>query len=183
MTSIDDQILIGTRAWLIEATGLPGGQVIPADDSGTRPPLPYLTIQIITSDVPDAWEEKTHSTNATTGDLDEQIVGYRTGSVQVDGYGRGAIDYLTTARLKLRATPVRNILREHNLSTRKEGGIQDISQLVDDEIEKRYTCDFALSYAVTLKDAIENAVTPMDDFEGGFDFSGHEFDVVVSTEE
>ena len=180
MTSIDDQILIGTRAWLIEATGLPGGQVIPADDPGTRPPLPYLTIQIITSDVPDAWEERSYSVNEDTGDLDGQIIGYRTGSIQVDGYGRGAIDHLTTARLKLRATPIRRILRAHNLSTRKEGGIQDVSQLVDDEIEKRFTCDFAVSYAVTLKDAIEGAAVPMEKYEGDFDFNDHEFDVVVT---
>ena len=179
MVSIDDQILIGTRAWLIEATGLPGGQVIPADDSGTRPDLPYLTIQIITSDVPDAWSEQTFSIDEDTGDLNEQIIGYRTGSVQVDGYGRGAIDHLTTARLKLRSTQVRDITRAHNLGVRKEGGIQDVSQLVDDEIEKRFTCDFAISYGITLKDAIEGAAVPMEKYEGDFDFSDHEFDVVV----
>ena len=175
MVSLDDQILIATRRWLIEATDLPGDRIVPADDSGTRPDLPYLTVQILTSDVPSAWDEKIQEIDEATGSISENIIGRRTGSIQIDGYGRGAFDQITKAALGLRLTQIRQQLRADRLSVRPEGGINDLSQLVDDEIEKRFQRDFALSYAVTFAEAIEDAATPAEVFEGDWAFSDHEF--------
>ena len=180
MVSIDDQILIAVRAWLKEATDLPADQIVPADDSGTRPDLPYITVQIVSSDIPAGWDERVWSVNDITGDLDQNIIGRRRGSVQIDGYGRGAYDQLSQAGLSLRLTPIRRLLRNRKLSVRKEGGIQDVSQLVDDEIEKRFTRDFAISYAVTYADAIEDAAPGMDRFEGVFEFNDQEFTVIAN---
>ena len=175
MVSIDDQILIAAREWLIEATDLPSDQVIPADDSGTRPELPYITVQILTSDIPDAWEEQILSVDEVTGDLLQNIIGYRTGSLQIDGYGRGAYEQIVDARLGLKLTHIRRGIRDAGLAIRPEGGINDLSTLVDDEIEKRFSADFAIAYAVTFAEAIEGAAVPAETFEGDWDFSDHEF--------
>lgn len=179
MTTIDDQILIAVRAWLKEATDLDGDQIVPADDSGTRPDLPYITVQIVSSDIPASWDEKIWSVNEVTGDLDQNIIGRRRGSVQLDGYGRGAYAQLSQAGLSLRLTPIRRLLRDRKLSVRKEGGIQDISQLVDDEIEKRFQRDFAISYAVTYAEAIEDAAPAADNIETEFEFGDEEFTVPI----
>lgn len=175
MTSLDDQILIAVRGWLIEALDLPADQIVPTDDSGTRPPLPYLTVQILTSDIPSAWDEKIRTVNEISGDLDENIIGRRTGSIQLDGYGRASYDHMTKAALSLRLTPIRSLLRASRLTVRAEGGINDISTLVDDEIEKRFQRDFALSYAVTFAEVIEDATPSLDEFAGDFEFGDHEF--------
>ena len=180
MVSLDDQILIAVRAWLKEAADLDGDQIVPADDSGTRPGLPYITVQIVSSDIPASWDEKIQKINEVTGDINENIIGRRRGSVQIDGYGRGAYGQLSQAGLSLRLTPIRRLLRDRKLSVRKEGGIQDVSQLVDDEIEKRFTRDFAISYAVTYAEAIEDAAPALDEFEGGFEFNDQEFTVIAN---
>lgn len=178
MTSLDDQILIAVRDWILAATDLPGDRVVPADDSGTRPNLPYITIRILTSDNPTAWAEKTWSYDEDEDRLDQNIIGRRRGSIQLDGYGRGAYQYLADAALKLEATPVRRVLRGHGLTVHKGGVINDISQLVDDEIEKRYQRDHTITYAVTFKDAIEDAAPVLSEFAGDFEFDGDSFTVV-----
>lgn len=53
-TATEELILQGARAWL-KATGSRGGltdaQVIPADDKGPRPSMPYLTLKLTASDI------------------------------------------------------------------------------------------------------------------------------------
>lgn len=48
----NESILQGVRAWLIAAAGLTTAQVIPGDDKGPRPPLPYLVVTVLTDDAP-----------------------------------------------------------------------------------------------------------------------------------
>lgn len=54
MPTLDEQVLQSCRDWLKAAAtsaGLTDAQVIPADDDGPRPPLPFLTVKLTASDI------------------------------------------------------------------------------------------------------------------------------------
>lgn len=163
MTALDDQITIAVRGWLLEATGLDGSRIRPADDSGTRPDLPYITIQIILQGVEENEPEKIASLNADD-EIVENISAQYSGTVQLDAYGRGGDELLTMAAMSLRLTKIRQYLAEQMISLQPEGGINDISILVDDDIEKRYTRDLAVHYSLVFTDDIEG-VTALDEVE------------------
>lgn len=61
MTTTAETILQACRAWLkagAKAGGLTDDQVIPADDDGPRPPIPYLTVKLTTLDLPVGVDEE-----------------------------------------------------------------------------------------------------------------------------
>lgn len=177
MASISDQILIGVRGWIKLGAGVANDRVVPADDSGTRPDLPYLTVRLFVQDIPTQWDEPTRSVNQTSGDLDENVVGHRRGTVQIDGYGRGADDLISLASLSLTETRVKQYLAEQKLTVQPAGGINDLSTLVDDEIEKRFTKDFTILYAVTRSDDVEDGAAAFDNLDTEFEFNAHTFEV------
>ena len=156
MTALDDQILIAVRGWLLQATGLDGSSVRPADDSGTRPDLPYITIQTVLQGVEDGRPEKLPGLNG----LDEIVENVRaelTGTVQLDAYGRGGDQLLTIATMRLQTTAIQQYLAGQMITLEPTGGINDLSILVDNEIEKRFSRDLTLHYTLNFTDPVGGA--------------------------
>jgi hypothetical protein len=50
--TVAEQILQAIRAWLMAVTALTDAQVIPSDDKGPRPALPYVTVKVLAADIP-----------------------------------------------------------------------------------------------------------------------------------
>lgn len=175
--TLSDQILAKVRGWLLEITDLTADQIVPADDSGPRPDLPYVTIQVLTSDILAAHAERSYEEDEVTGDLVESVRAHYTGSIQLDGYGRSAYDYIARAGRMLRSTQSVDYLRGEKITLRLTGGINDLSALVDDEIEARFQRDLFFGY--TLVDSPSEHPIETETYEGEFDFSDHTFPVDV----
>lgn len=173
MTTIIDQILIPVRRWIIAATGLPRDQVIPADDPGTRPPLPYITIRLLTQGVPAGTAETRRQGTS------ENVFAPYTGSLQLDAYGPGSASFLSLCDMSLALSKIQEIIRKGDLAIHGTGSINDLSALVDDKIESRHQKDFYIAYSVELSEPDTDAITPLEKVEADFDFSGHEFTVDV----
>lgn len=172
---LEDQILTKVRGWLLEITDLSADQVVPADDEGVRPALPYITIRVLTDDIQTATPQVKHID--VDGDLIEEIRTQFEGSIQLDAYGRSGRDYLARAGRLLWSTQSQNYLRDALISLRLVGGINDLSTLVDDAIEGRHQRDLFFGYA--LIDRPDEHPVEAETVDGSFDFSGHEFDASV----
>ena len=161
---IDDEIYTVASTWIMAATGLPRARVRPADDGGTRPDLPYITMRILIQQVPDGEPELIFGLD--DGDVTEQVRAPYTGTLQLDAYGRGGDSLLSLCTLALHTTAVRRALDDGSLTLYAMGGVNDLSALVDDEIEKRFQRDFYMAYAVEYTaPIIDDAAPGMATFE------------------
>lgn len=136
------------RAWLV-AAGASGGipdpdsSVIVADADAVRPPLPYLLVRVTAYDIP------VHEDEDLTDDADPptwRARGNRTSTVSVNAYGAGAEAWLERAVLMLRAPSVLAQLGAAGLAVRPEGGLNNLSDLLDSHTEVRFQRDFAVDY-------------------------------------
>lgn len=166
MPSIHDQLLSKVRSYLVDVIGIDESRVVPANDSGLRPAFPYVTIQIGTSQV----------SVATTEDLDAGLVGHMSATVQLDTYGRGGHQILHAANVQLEAKGVRTWLLENNLSMRFAGGATDLSALVDETIEQRFSQDAQIYY--TTLDPV--AVAAIEAHQVSFDINGDTFEEALT---
>jgi len=142
-----NEILQAFRTWLkawSSATPLTDDQVIPADDNGPRPALPYLTVKVIlwgtqrgTPEVTLTWDDP---------NLNAQTRTQRTGTVNVQGFGPTAHEWLETAKDTLFLPDVVVLFGTAGLSVWEEEGIQDLSRAIDTGIEQRYSQDFRIAY-------------------------------------
>jgi hypothetical protein len=144
LATLEDAI----RAWVV-AAGVAGGvpdadrAVIIADQDGTRPPLPYVAVRVLTFDGrvgedeslvddgdPPAWHGR----------------GNRTASVSLSAYGSGAEAWIERAAFLLGSPSVVALLRSAGLNVRPNGDLQNLSRVRDERTEVRFVRDFLVSY-------------------------------------
>ena len=149
--TIQLDILRAVRAWLKAAVSpaLTNDQVIPADDKGTRPALPYMTVKLTTLhqrmgedergvEVVDAGEPGER--------VDLTVTGARRAVLQLRGFGDAAGDWLAAAELALGDPQVVMSLANAGIGARSLGGIIDVAQLLDTKIEARWSQDYEITY-------------------------------------
>lgn len=146
--SVRSTIEDGVRAWLV-AAGVAGGipsaasAVIFADQDAVRPPLPYLVVKVVVYDIP------VHEDEDLFDDEDPprwRGRGNRTSTVSVNAYGAGAEAWLERATLFLRSPATLAQLGAAGLAVRPEGGLNNLSGLLDDSTQVRFQRDFAVDY-------------------------------------
>lgn len=149
MTS-SERILQAFRQALAACLGIDLDKVIPANDRGARPALPYITVHVT---VPGA----VVGTDADVLGVDDEgapivrTVGIRRASVSVQGFGRQAGDWLETFVLELERAPAAAVWREHQLTVDPIGQPADISQLVSTGIEARWLVEFEVQYRIASR--------------------------------
>lgn len=145
-----EDLLQGTREWLkVVVPGLTDDQVIPADDKGPRPELPYLTVRIAPHDQPRHVRDERLTGTDGGGAPIVSIRGHRQAVAALQGFGVEAAEWLMLASLKLGLPEVQAQLDASGFDVVPlAGGITDISELIDTEIEGRYARDFDLHYVV-----------------------------------
>ena len=245
-TPTPEYVIQGCREWLklaAASTPLSDAQVIPADDKGPRPPLPYLTVKLTAADVPVGEDEPvqwlgdqlTVGTAATgtvyTVTVNDEVVTYtrlagdtntlvaaglaaainaavdlvhaenvaavvwlaaltgelvttesdanltlaadsvavagilaqRSASLSVQSFDGAtpltAAGWLERAALRLAMPDVIDLLDEAGLSVDANGGMTDLSSLLDTSIEGRRLREFAVSYAIRTEPAL---LTPLE---------------------
>ena len=145
MTATHESLLQAVRSWVLLATSLPAGQVIPTDDHGTRPPLPYITVTLTTFDLEQGTDEQVLSVDDDA--LVEAVRGHRRATISLNAYGKRGADLLALCHASLSQTVVKQHLHDARITLTSAGQTQDISSLVDTAIEKRFVKDFYLDYA------------------------------------
>lgn len=159
--AIRDDIEQGVRVWFKTAiAGLTDAQVIPSDDKGPRPPLPYLTVKVTTHDTPEGVDEGRYIDNGP-GDADWRAKGERRATVDVQAHDAAgtstAAGWLEDAAIRLIRPDVQAVLNTAGLTVINQGTPLDVSSLLDTQIERRTLRAFDLRY--TLRDSA-SAVLP-----------------------
>lgn len=133
-------------------------QIIPADDDGTRPPKPYLTIDAVTIDIPQGLDEIMGDESA--GGLPSTYQrGQRAALVSVGAFGDDAGDWLVDLCAMLRQPSAIALMDTHKLTVMPVGGIRSITIPVGDRMERRMVQDFDCLYSITSDE--ETAVGPL----------------------
>lgn len=156
--TIAEDILQGFRAWL-QAAGDSGGtpltdaQVIPSEDKGPRPPLPYVTVKVGPPAIVGVDE---YLSFANVGQGTEKIRGLRRSTVTCTSYGLLAAEWVRYATLVSGLQPSLTILDAAGLSI-TETGVVDLSALIDTEFENRVLTTFS---ADINYESVPSAATP-----------------------
>lgn len=149
--TIQGSLLDAARGWLKAAVSpaLLDRQVILADEKGTRPALPYLTVKL-TALHQRVGEDEQGIEVVDEGEPGERVeltvTGARRAVLQVRGFGEEPGDWLAAAELALSDPQVLMGLAALNVGVRSLGGLIDLAALIDTRIEARWSQDFELTY-------------------------------------
>lgn len=143
--AVREDILQGVRTWLKSSESLTDAQVIPADDDGPRPPLPYVTVKVLMADEEIGEDELIEGLDGDS--LPEvKVRGERRATVSVQGFGTAAQEWLSSALLKRRLPSIQNVLIGVGLTLNPLSSLRDISRLLDTAIEARVALDLDVTY-------------------------------------
>jgi len=149
MVTIKETVIQAIRTYLkahSASSALTNAQVIPADDKGPRPALPYMTVSV--------------GANSKVGtdeicDIVVATVPYkyarsqRTITVTVDGFGLGSEDWLETSSIGFNLPNQQKTLRDLDLTARPNGDIIDLSSMRDTAIEYHFSQDWTVDLCWT----------------------------------
>lgn len=151
--TIQLDLLRAVRGWLKAAVqpALADAQIIPADDKGPRPALPYLTVKLTTQHQRMGEDERGVEV-LDAGEPGERVeltvTGARRAVLQVRGFGEAPGDWLAAAELALSDPQVVMELGALGVGVRSLGGIIDVSALLDTKIEARWSQDYEITYGL-----------------------------------
>ena len=136
------------RAWLVLAGAMagipnPDRAVIFADQDGTRPPMPYLTVKLLSPSSLIGEDEE------WVDDADppqHHVRGNRFATVSVQAFGATAYDWLDLAVLRLRAPSVRALNVAAGIAVQPITPVTDLSRLRDQATERRWNQDFRVDF-------------------------------------
>lgn len=146
MTTTREQLIQGFREWAKDGMGVDDATIIPAERGelkGRRPPLPYITVDVLLHDAEHGQVEKEYRSDATMARR-----GTRRGTVSLIGYGDGSSSMIEWLALHADTAP-------DPLTVVPIPGLNDISLEVEGVIEERYQRDFTVYYAVRATRADE----------------------------
>jgi hypothetical protein len=155
------QLEQAVRSWLVEA-GASGGLANPdraairADQDGTRPPLPYLTVRTLVPEV-QVGEDETLVDDADPPQI--RVRGQRYATVGVQAFGEEALAWLQRATRKLASPSIVALMQAAGVAIRPQGGPTNLSGLRDSHTEVRFSQDFRVDFeVVSIGDEIEEGV-------------------------
>lgn len=149
--TIQLELYRAVRGWLMAAVSpaLTNDQVIPADDKGPRPALPYMTVKLTALHQRMGEDERGVEVvdEGEPGErVDLTVTGARRGVLQVRGFGEAPGDWLAAAELALSDPQVLLTLGAAGVSVRSLGGLIDLAALLDTKIEARWSQDYEITY-------------------------------------
>lgn len=145
--SVREDLLQDFRSWIKTQLSITDKQVILVQrgEKGPRPPLPYLTVNLTTFDLPVGTEETEHR------DEELAIRGDRQATLEIRGYGDGSDEWLTELGFRVDTYEGKATI------VTQSAGIGDASRLVSESIESQYFKEFLIEYQITGTEAAPTA--------------------------
>ena len=145
--SEEEEILQIVRTWAkawAAASALTDDQVIPADDDGGRPALPYMTVFVAVAGIVVGHDETVYGLDIND-DPTYYVQGERTGYVTIHVYGDGRswLEYLTHCVHDPEAVQT---LHTAGLVIGKPSGIKNVPRIRNANRERHYVAEFPISY-------------------------------------
>lgn len=147
MTATRETVLQAARdvcQALATGTTLTDTQVIPADDPGSRPPVPYLTVKIPSIVQQGTTERRDKWATGTT--LARHHNGGFLASVSIQGFGTGTDEWMERIRLHLDSYAAQVIETASGVSFAYCTDVLDVAAMLDTSIEPRYSMDLFVSF-------------------------------------
>lgn len=160
MTATRETVLQAARDLcqaLATGTALTDSQVIPADDDGTRPALPYLTCKVTTIVQQGTTERRDKWATGTS--LARHHHGGFLASVSIQGYGAGSDEWMERIRLHLDDFAAETIETSAGVSFAWCTDVTDLSALLDTSIEPRFSMDLFVSFENDSTETVPTAAT------------------------
>lgn len=141
-----EEVIQAVRQWLAHTTGLALAKIIIGGDAGTRPAMPYITVQPLSIHARIGTDEIEYVDVGLT--QTESGVGDRRGSVQVSGYGTSAADLLDQAALSVYLPTAQAVLTAlgTDVGIYRTTAPLDRSQLRDTGFETSAVMDVFVTY-------------------------------------
>ena len=146
-------LIQAVRTWLQTNDSLTDLQVIKADAKEARPPIPYLTVRLLTYDIKVGDDER--RTGLDGADPVASVRGQRRGTVTVQAFGDTATEWLSDAKLALRLESIRAILFASGIAVNVIEGQGNIAAVIADQTELRASEDFDLAYTIVSANETE----------------------------
>ena len=141
-----DEILDAVHDYLVGATAAPAAKIRRADDSGTRPSPPYLTVKVLTAGHVAASDEAV----VDDGGIKARHTSIEHATVSVQGYGTDTFLWLTQAKNRMGLDRYLRVAMDQGVTLRSPGVIEDLTAFVDTQHERRWLLEFEAAYAVVL---------------------------------
>jgi hypothetical protein len=166
--STHEDLLQASISWLKVGTQPPGGppltdqQIIFArqttDPPGERPAKPYLTVDLLLYDTPQGEDDEVPSVVGT--DPSRIVRGLRAAQLSVQGFGLDTRDWLETAATRLRHDSIKVLHQTLGITVDTDGGVTDLSALLDTGFEDRFVREFAMLYMLeSAEETMSEAAT------------------------
>ena len=149
MATIKETVMQAMRTYLkahSATSALTDSQVIPIDDKGTRPPLPYLVVQVGNNrrvGTDESWDTTVLTVPYKTAKTQRSLI------VTVHGYGLGSEDWIEESAIGYNLPTQQKTLRDLDLTAAPNGDIVDLSTSLDTAIEYHFVQDWTVNLAWT----------------------------------
>ena len=136
------ELTVAVRTWLADAAAVPLASIIPAQDRGPRPALPYFTIQVTSVRVVGVPGDVRKLADYDGTPVSQNRARHEAG-VLISGYGAGCLEALEVAE---RAAWDRELAERTAVVVVPNGGVRDLTALVDTAFESRGALDLTVGF-------------------------------------
>lgn len=146
-----EDILQAVRSWAkarADSSALTDSQVIPSDDEGGRPALPYMTVLVAVSGIRIGRDETIYGVDG--GDNPTyRVQGERKGSVTLHGFGSDSEEWLEALILAVHdPEAVADLHASGIVLGAPVAGVRDLPRMMNANREQHYVAEFPVTYRV-----------------------------------
>lgn len=144
-----EQVLQAARVFVISATGYGATSVVVAPYDGTRPALPYISVQL-TSPGRASGQDESHqtSTSGSGGTFQQRVIGHRVALLTVEAFGAGCFDAIEAVRTGIAIDSIRRAALAAGISPLDTSELRDLTQVIETGFELRAQVDLRVGYVV-----------------------------------
>lgn len=153
-----EQLLRAVRDLVVAATGLDARKVIEYQPpgKGARPPLPYVSVHILTQGQRGRDGAYVTDTENDDGTFDVTVSGQRVATVSLGAYGTSSYDLLEATRTIRSHETLRELQRDLGVAVRRMSDVTDTTVTRDgSRYEQGASVTMTIAYATTSTDTTD----------------------------
>jgi len=142
--SMHNDLLQSIRAWVQLATGYDAEHVIPSNDFGTRPTIPYITISVTVYNLQQGQDEPLRYQDS--GDTVQIIEGDREATISIQGYGRDSAEAIEAIADTYQTDAINDLLSSEGIVVIDPGAPRYVPVMLDLAYEQRFIIEPRVAY-------------------------------------